>query len=236
MTTQLKAFKREKVGKAAKALRRQGLVPAVIYGRGFENLNLSLDLKEFKKVYQNVGHSSVVDLLIEGEKEILKVLIADLQEEPIKNQIIHVDFHKVDLSQKVSAEIILKTVGESPAVKSGQGILLTLLSDIEVEALPLDLPHEVQVDVSPLENVGDTLSIKDLPIDPAKVKVLNHAPEDLVVKVDYAVQLEKEAEVKAVEEVEVIKEKKEVTETTAGEAAKEVPGKEETKEAKKEKR
>lgn len=221
MGIELKASKREKLGKIVKTLRTAGLVPAVVYGKGFENLNVTLNLKEFMKVFKEAGHSSVVDLVIEGEKEPVKVLIVDIQEAPIKNEVIHVDFHKVDLTKKTTAEVPVEVTGLSPIVKSGEGILLTLLSEIEVEALPLDLPHQIIIDVTRLEKIGDGLMIKDLPIDHSKVSVVGHKAEDLVVKIDYAVQIDKEEEVKSVEDIEVLKEKKEGEEGAEGGAAEE---------------
>lgn len=204
---EINAVKREKFGKDVESLRGEGLVPAVVYGKGFENLSISLNLKDFRKVYKEAGHSSVVDLKVEGVKETLKVLVTHIQQEPINNEIIHADFHKIDLKEKVSAGIPIEFTGESSVVKTGEGILLILLNEIEVEALPLDLPHKISVDISNLLKVGDAITIKDLPIDYSKVKVVQHREEDLVVKIDYAVQLEKEEEVKTVEEVEVLKEK-----------------------------
>ncbi len=238
---ELKATVRNKTGKGVRILRRQGTIPAVAYGQGLTNLNPSLDEKEFLKIYEAAGHSSVVDLNVEGEKEPLKVLIADVQEEPIKNSIIHVDFHKIDLSQKVSAEISLKFTGASAAVKSGAAILLTLVDNLRVEALPLDLPREIIVNISQVENIGQGVTIKGLPIDHTKVRVLDHKEDDLVVKLDYAVQIEKEEEVKSVEEVEVLKEKKEGEEGAEGETGEEEgseksKSKEEPKEEKDEKK
>lgn len=206
---ELRATKREKIGKGVRNLRKAGLIPAVAYGQGLENLNLSLDEKEFLKIYEAAGHSSVIDLMVEGQKESLKVLITDVQEEPIKNAVIHADFHKIDLTQKVSAEIQLKLTGQSSAVKGGTAILLTLVDTIRVEALPLDLPRDIIVDISHLEKIGQGVTIKELPIDHAKVKVLEHKEDDLVVKLDYAVQLEKEEETKSIEDIEVLTEKKE---------------------------
>lgn len=236
----IKAVKREKIGQGLATLRNEGLIPAVVYGKGFENLNLTLNLKEFKKAYKEAGNSSVVDLEIEGRKEPIKVLVHDTQEETIKNEIIHVDFHKIDLSQKTTVKVPVEIIGVSPAVKGGEGILLTLLSEIEIEALPLDLPHQITVDVSHLEKVGDAIMIKDLPIDHAKVEVKGHKIEDLVVKIDYAVQIEKEEETKSVEDIEVLTEKKaeegaegEITEESGVEKTK---GKEEPKAEKEEKR
>lgn len=218
---ELRVLLREKLGKAVKAIRKEGLIPAVVYGKGFANLNLTLNLKDFKKIYHAAGHSSVVDLVVEGQAEPIKVLVHDTQVEPEKNEVIHVDFHKIDLSQKTSVKVPLEIVGVSPTVKSGEGILLTLLSEIEVEALPLDLPHQITVDVSHLEKIGDAVAVKDLPIDHAKVEVKGHKAEDLVVKIDYAIQIEKEEEVKSVEEIEILTEKKEGEEGTEAEATEE---------------
>lgn len=241
MGIELKAAKREKLGKIVKNLRTAGLVPAVVYGKGFENLNVTLDFKEFAKVFREAGHSSVVDLVVEGEKEPAKVLIVDIQEAPIKNEVIHVDFHKVDLTKKTTAEVPVEVTGESPIVKGGEGILLTLLAEIEVEALPLDLPHQIVIDITHLEKIGDGITVKDLPIDHSKVSVVGHKPEDLVVKIDYAVQIEKEEEVKSVEDVEALKEKKEGEEgaegeTTEEEGSEKPKGKEEPKAEKEEKK
>lgn len=218
---EIKASRREKTGKGVRTLRKTGLIPAVAYGQDLESLNLSLDEKEFLKIYEAAGHSSVIDLVVEGQKEPLKVLIADVQEEPIKNSIIHIDFHKIDLTKKVSAEIPLKFTGQSSAVKGGTAILLHLVNSLRVEALPLDLPHDISIDISHLENIGQGVTIKELPIDHTKVKILEHKDDDLVVKLDYAVQLEKEEEVKTVEEVEVLKEKKEEEGAEVGAADKE---------------
>ncbi|MCL5003888.1 MAG: 50S ribosomal protein L25 [Patescibacteria group bacterium] len=205
----LKAAKREKVGHGLKSQRDSGIIPAVVYGKSFDNLHINLELGTFKKIFSEAGHSSVIDLKIDNDQEPLKVLVADVQREPLSNEIIHADFHKVDLGQKVSTEVPVKITGESPAVKSGEAILLTLLPEIEVEALPLDLPHEITLDITGLEKIGEGVAVKDLPIDHTKVRVKEHQPDDLVVKLDYAVQIEKEEETKGVEEVEVLTEKKE---------------------------
>lgn len=229
----LEAKTRDVFGKDNSSLRQAGRVPAIVYGYGIEPTPISLKLKDLRSVYAKAGESTIIDLQFEGEKEPTKVLIKDVQREPINNELIHADFYKANLSEKVSVSIPIKVVGESPVVKSGQGIVLTLLPQIEVEALPLDLPHEIEVSVATLSEIGQSVAVKDLPIDHSKVSVVSHDPADLVVKVDYAVQLEKEEVVKTIEEVEVLKEKKE-EEGTEGEA-KEESGKEEIK-AEKEKK
>ena len=231
----LNAKKREIFGKHNESLRATGWVPAVVYGHEIKPLSISVSLKELHKIYKAAGESTIIDLKVDGEKEPLKVLIKDVQHDPISDDLLHADFYKADLSEKVSVSVPIKVTGESPIVKSGQGIVLTLLNEIEVEALPLDLPHEIEISVAALTEIGQSITVKDLPLDHSKVSVVAHNPEDLVVKIDYAVQLEKEEEVKTVEEVEVLKEKKE-EEGAEGEA-KEPSAKEETKpEEKKEKK
>ncbi len=227
---EIKAEKREFFGKKNRALREQGRIPAILYGPDFKSEPVSVNLKEVKLIYQKAGESTVIDLKVKDEKESYKVLIKDIQWDPVTDDLIHVDFYKANLAEKVSVSIPVKIIGESAIVKSGAGIVLTLLSEIEVEALPLDLPHEVEVNVSSLTEIGQSVAVKDLPIDHTKVKVLEHHPEDLVVKIDYAVQIEKEVEVKGVEEVEVLKEKPEEASEGEGDTeAKEEPktGKEE---------
>ncbi len=206
---ELSAKKREITGKNNKILRDQGLIPAVLYGPNFASSHISVNLKDFLRLYKKAGESTIIDLNIEGEKEPFKVLIKDKQVDPVSDTIIHVDFYKANLAEKVSVAIPIKIIGESPVVKSAQGIILTLLNEITVEALPLDLPHELIIDISSLSEIGQVVSVKDLPMDHSKVKVLQHHGEDVVLKVDYAVQIEKEQEVKSVEEIEVLKEKKE---------------------------
>lgn len=227
---EIKAEKREVFGKKNRELRDQGRIPAILYGPDFKPESISINLKEAKLIYQKAGESTVIDLKVKDEAEPHRVLIKDVQWDPVTDDLIHIDFYKANLSEKVSVSIPVRVVGESPIVKSGAGIVLTLLSEIEVEALPLDLPHEVEVNVSSLTEIGQSVTVKDLPIDHTKVKVLEHHPEDLVVKIDYAVQIEKEVEVKDVEEVEVLKEKSEGE--SAGEGATEA--KEESKGGEKE--
>lgn len=230
----LSAAKREIKGKANSALRQKGLVPAVVYGREFAATAVTVDLKEFRKIYREAGESTLIDLNVEGIAEPLKVLIKDVQRDPVSETLIHADFYKADLTEKVTVSVPLKVIGESAVIKSGQGILLTLLNEIEVAALPLNLPHEVLVDISRLTEIGQGIAVKELPIDPTKVKVLGNLPDDLVVKIDYAVQLEKEEEVKTVEEVEVLKEKKEGEEESASETEGEIKTKKEEPAAEKE--
>ena len=157
---QLKANKREANGKAVKNLRQNGIIPAVIYGNGFESQSIELDLKEFEKVYTEAGASTLVYLSI-GKDE-YPTIIVDVQIDPVSDQYQHVDFHKVRLDQKIEADIPLVFIGESPAVKNLGGILVKNIKSLTVEGLPQDLPSEIQVDISSLKNIESSLSVSDL--------------------------------------------------------------------------
>ncbi len=210
---ELKAKKREILGKKVESLRRQGLLPAVVFGKETGSIPITLDHKEFLKVYEEAGESSLVDVQI-GKQKPIKVLITETDIDPVTDETLHANLHAVTLTEKATATIPIEITGESPIVKSGEGMLLTLLDEIEVEALPQDLPSEIKVDVSNLTEIDQRIAIKDLPVDRSKVEI-KQDPEDLVVKVEHA-EMEEEEEVKEevpVEEaVEVTTEKPETTE------------------------
>lgn len=212
---ELKAEKRKIQGKKVKKLRREEKVPAILYGGDKKPQSLTLERPEFEKVYQEAGESTLIDLNIGGKKE--KVLIADVQRDPL-GKLLHADLQRVEAGEKLTATVAIEVEGESPAVKSGEGILLTLLDEVEVECLPQDLPSEIKIDISNLSEVGQGIEVKDLPINRAKVKVLDHEPDELVLKIDYP-EMEEEEEVAVPEEeavaaVEAEKEKAEEAATT----------------------
>lgn len=192
------------------ALRKKGFLPIVLYGVGTENLSLKVDLKEFKKIYQKAGESSLIPLQIEGGKEESLILIHDIQHHPLTDEIIHVDLYKPNLKKETEAAVPLEFIGESPAVKNLEGTLVKNIQEIEVKALPQNLPHEIKVNIEKLETFEDNILIKDLDI-PKEVEVLKEENEIVAsvtppAKVDE--ELEKPIEEK-VEEVEKVEEKKE---------------------------
>src|SRR3989338_11005394 len=138
------------VGKKNASLKAAGKVPAVVYGPGVKNASLEIDEKEFKKVWLKAGESSLVELVIEGEKEKRPVLIHDIQRNPVSDKIIHIDFFQASLKQEVEVAIPLVFEGEAPAEKELGGTLNKNLLEIEVKALPQNLPHEITVDVTGL--------------------------------------------------------------------------------------
>jgi large subunit ribosomal protein L25 len=187
------AKKRTIEGKAVKKLRREGVVPGLLFGKGISPVLIETDTNLFSKVYKTTGETSLVDLVIEKEKPI-KVLIDEVQNHPVSGIPIHVSFNKVKLTEKITANVPLEIVGEPAIIKSGEGIALHLIQELEVECLPTDLPHKIIADISKLEKIDDAVAIKDLGIDLSKISV-KADPGELVVKIDYATQPEQEEEV-----------------------------------------
>ncbi len=189
----LTAQKRSEIKNQVKKLRLENKIPAVLYGHGFENQNLSLEYINFSKVYAQSGGSSLVDLVIDEAKPI-KVLIQDFQLGPLSNRFTHVDLRQVKMTEKLKTEIKLNFVGESPAVKNLGGMLVKNLLEVHVECLPQDLVNEIDVDISVLKEIGNTIHFRDL-VAPQGMKILGHA-EDVVASVT-AVTVEEETPVAA---------------------------------------
>ncbi len=205
---QLKAKKREIFGRKTKCLRAENLLPAILYGPKIKNTPLVLDYKSFEKVWKQAGESSLINLEVEGEKKKYLVLIHDIQQDPLTDKIIHVDLYQPDLEKKVTAWVPLVIIGEAPAVKNLGGTLVRNLDEVEVRALPKDLPHEIKVDVSNLKEIHDEVLIEDLQI-PDNVEILKN-PKEVVVTVAPPERVEEElVEEEEVKEPEVIKEKEE---------------------------
>ena len=189
MTIKLEVKSRELVGKKVFKLREKGEIPAVLFGHGEKNSNLQLDGISFEKVYKEAGESTIIDLVVDGGKTV-KTIISDVQYDPVKGKLTHVDFRIVKMDEKITAGIPLEFIGESKVVKEDGGSIIHNISEVEIECLPGDLIHEIVVDLSVLNTFDDVIMIKDLKI-PAKVEILGHEPED-VVALAVRVQEEKE--------------------------------------------
>ena len=170
---------REKFGKAVKALGREGFIPAELYGHGIANLHLSVKRRDFEKVFRDAGESTVIHLVVGSEKR--PALVHDIQKNYLTDEIIHIDFYQVRMDEKIKTHVPLEFIGESPAVKERGGILNKTFSEIEIEALPGDLPHHLEVDLSRLRDLNESIYVKDLEI-PRNVKVLVE-PETVLVTV-----------------------------------------------------
>lgn len=221
----LAAKSRPTVKRGAVRLRRERRLPAVVYGHGFPTRHVALDPAPFAKVLVGAGGSSLVDLAIDGGTPV-KVLISDVQHDTRTGLPLHVDFHQVSLTEKVTAEVPLAVTGESSAVKEQGGVLVRTLDHVRVEGLPGDLVGEIPVDISRLARFEDKLLVRDLVV-PKGLTVLD-APDEVVALVEpprseeELAALEEKVEEK-VEQVGVVekpaKEEAEGTEAVEGQEA-----------------
>lgn len=205
---------RQIIGKKVKVLRKKGLLPAVIYGPKIKPISLALGVKEFEKTYQEAGESSLIKLELPELKKEYLVLIHEVQRDPLTDKFIHVDFYQAPLGEEIEAKVPLVFEGEVPAVKELGGTLIKNISELEVKALPQNLPKEIKINVESLITFEDTILIKDLKV-PSGVKILKDSNE-IVAQVTPPEKVEEELEKpieEKVEEVEKVEEEKEKEET-----------------------
>lgn len=195
----------------ARALRRQGLIPAIIYGRDSKNKMVAVDKIAFKKVFKDAGQTAIIQLKY-GEKA-KNVLVYDLEYHGVTGEVDHIDFFAVKMTEKITTNVPLEFVGESPAVKELDGTLMRQKDEVEVEALPGNLPQSIEVYIENLKTFDDAIHVSDLKVEEG-VKILDD-PEDLVALVEQPRSEEEMAELEApIEEiVSTDEEKTEATET-----------------------
>lgn len=211
MTISLTASKREPA-KAPKTVRKEGNVPAVVYGPKQEAITISVPAREFDKVLKSAGESTVIELT--GLGEAMPVLIHEVDRDPVTNVPRHIDLYAIEKGAKVEVAVPLVFVGESEAVKAGAN-LVKVMHELEIEAAPADLPHDIQVDISVLANVGDQIHVSDLKI-PAGVTVKVEGIE--VIALIQEVQAEEETPIAAPDMASIEVEKKGKTEEEAAPA------------------
>lgn len=169
---------RQQMGKSARRLAREGMIPAVVYGHKVAPRPLSLNLKEFERVYHRSGHTQLVDLKVEGGS-MSKVLIKAVQISPRRGLAIHVDLHQVSLREKLHTEVPILVVGEPEAVRLGDAELLQLVQQVHVECLPAAIPELIEVSTSTLLEIDDTVRAADLVLPPG-VTLLDDGDEVIV--------------------------------------------------------
>lgn len=206
---------RKEVGKKVKELRSKGILPAVLYGPKTETVSLEVDEKDFDKVFREAGESSLISLEVDKKKFL--VLIHAIEIDAISKKPTHVDFYQPRLDEEISAEVPLVFTGESLAVKDLGGTLIKNIHELEVKALPQNLPHEISVDLGKLKTFEDNIFIKDLVV-PQGVKIMK-GPDEIVALVSQKVKVEEELSKPVEEKVEEVgkveekkKEKEEVSE------------------------
>jgi len=180
------------------ALRRSGAVPAILYGFGLDNQPVQINEKTFIQLYKEAGHTSLVNLIIEdaSSSETNKtnehvVLIREVQFHPLNDNILHIDFYQVDMAKTIRTDVPLTFIGESPAVKDMGGVLIRSHDTVDLEALPKDLPRDIEVDISIINDFDKIIHIKDLTL-PDGVKL--HHEEDDVIALVQAPRTEEELE------------------------------------------
>lgn len=212
----IKAKKRELGGKLSK-LRSKGELPAVFYGANKPATNISVGTVEFKKIWHKGGESSAVKISMpEGDVD---TLIHEVQTDPVTDEPIHVDFLVIDMSKKIRVNVALEFEGVSNAVKSAVGTMVKVLHEVEIEALPKDLPHSLVVDISKLETLSDQVFVSDIKL-PSGVVLITNSHE---VVASVAEQKEEKEEVVAPVDLSAIEvaDKKGKKDLPAGEAGEE---------------
>jgi large subunit ribosomal protein L25 len=180
---ELSAQPRITLGRKVKKLRDQNLIPANIYGKNIASANIQVDAKEFAKIFAKIGESTLAFLSVKGERNQRPVFVTDTAKHPVTGKILHIVFHQVDLKEKVTANVPVKLAGESVAEKEKLGIMVQQLDELEVEALPTDMPEHIEVDVTVLDQVGAHIKVGDLKLDAKKLTVKTE-PETIVVQIE----------------------------------------------------
>lgn len=207
---QLSAMPREVIGKQVKHLRDANLIPGVIYGHGFEPLPVQFAARELELVLQRAGTSTLLNIEVAGNPQPYTVIVRDVQRHPLKRYVTHVDMQALNMAETVRVAIPVVLSGESPAVRDLHGMLLHLITEVEVEGLPSALIPAIEVNVSDLTELGAALTVGALAI-PEGLKILTPA-EEIVVQVSVPEEEEEEvkvaAEPAAPAEVEVVRKRK----------------------------
>lgn len=242
---QLKVLTRGEKTKQNNKIRKVGMIPAILYGHGLKNINVKVPEINLLKIYSIAKESSLVDLIIDDNTPV-KVLIQDVQLDPIYDKIIHADFYQVRMDEKIKAKIILNFIGEAPAVKELGGVFVRNMNEVEIKCYPQNLIKEINVDISRLRSFNDFIYVKDLKL-PNTLEVLDN--KDLIIAQVTEPRSEEElksleTEVKEdVDKVEAVEKKEEIegggeeaeTKTEPEAAVKSATGKPATKEGGKEK-
>jgi len=209
--TVMKANRRDVIGKQVKALRREGKLPAVIYGHGIEPTAITLDARQTNKVLSSVGASTLITIDLEGEE--YSVLVRDRQRHVLLRHLLHVDFQVLSMTETVRASVSV-VLGEedAPAVESYGAMIITGVESLDIECLPSDLVDRIVVDISGLESIGDSILVRDLPVpdgitileDPGTMIVVATAPAaEEVEEPEEEIELEEGAEPEVIGEEEI---------------------------------
>ena len=192
----VEATPREAQRKKSRFLRRKGLTPANIYGANMASKAIQIESPVLRRLVSRAGRNVLVTVAVKGERSPYTTFIREIQRNPVTGDLVHVDFYKVDLTQSIRSQIPVVLTGESPAERLSKGSAAQYLMNLEVEALPRDLPREISVDISQLAEINDAVRVADLSLSSA-VTILTD-PDQLIVRINPLREEEVEEKVEAV--------------------------------------
>lgn len=195
----LTAENRRVLGKRNRFLRRQGITPAHIFGHGIESLALQCDTTELKKVISHAGETRLINLKIKGNRQPRNVFIREVQTDVFGKQLLHVDFYQVKMGEKIEVDVPIVIVGESPLMKDKNRMVSHGITELSIECTPDKVPPQIEVDISNLVELDQSIDVKDIVLDPDIT--INDDPEQLIVKITEVMVVEEEEEVAEEEEV-----------------------------------
>jgi len=215
--TGLKLSKRVVVGKKTRFLRREGQTPAHLFGHGVESLALQCDTSELQQVIARKGTTRLINIKVGGEKEARSVFIREIQRDALTGLLVHVDLYQVNKSEKIKVALPIIFTGTAPAMKQKNNIIEHIVNELDVESLPDDLPPQIEVDLSVLAEVNQSISVRDIKLKPGVTIVA--PPDQLIVKISQVAEEKEEVVAVAAEAVAAPTEVEgEAEEAAAGEA------------------
>ncbi|MBA7631432.1 hypothetical protein ES703_38963 [subsurface metagenome] len=219
----LKATHRMVLGKKTRFLRRQRITPAHLYGRGVSSVALQCDTDELVNLVAHAGKTRLINLEVDGEKP-KSVFVREIQRDVITRELLHIDFYQVKRTEKIAVDVPIVLVGEAPALKFKGRMLVHGINSLSVECLPTNVPPQIDIDITQLEEVEQAIHVKDIVLDP---EITVHAdPEQLVVKISKVMVKEEVEEVPEVEEEALAEEEGEATAKAEAPAEGEKPAEE----------
>jgi len=199
MDLELALDARQASGKENKRLRREGMVPGVVFGKGVPSVPVQVDAKRFEALYREAGRTSIVKVTVDGRSPARSTIIKSIQRNPLSGRAVHVDFFVVNLTQEMQSDVPISFTGTSPAIELDNGTLMNPLDHLKVKALPGEMPHEFVVDISSLTDMDAAIHVRDI-VAGDKVTILND-PDELVARI-VPPRTEEEPETVAAEEGE----------------------------------
>lgn len=197
----IQATRRSVTGKKVGALRRDGKLPGVLYGYQIESTPILMELREASRVLAHASSSQLITINLDGKE--FATLVREKQRDFIKGTLLHVDFQVVSLTEKIRTSVGIELSGTSPAVKDYNGVVVQELDEVEVEALPQDLPDKFVVGISGLTKIGDAVFVRDLNV-PSSIEILNEPDEVVVIITGAAPEISEEEVTEEISEPEVI--------------------------------